>query len=319
MDLNLLKVFMSVMRMKSVSKAADMMNMTAPAVSQALNRLRDHYQDRLFVRQGRAMEPTIFAESLYESIEDAYGLIEKNTADEQHFDCLYSSRKFRIACHQDMSNIVVPELYRYLAKHAPNIQVVFDASHSNDDERQEELRLRKVDFILSNSALNEYSYENLILRDEPLVVAYSANHPRVDDTINYAMFFSEQHIVWRPQSFNFATLDSLSSQPIPKRQIVLSSESVYSSLILCANTEWLSPVTLIHVDKMMANNSNLKVAPLPFKARPLPFYLTWHKERNLDRGCIWLQELLIQLYASISYQHTDCQKIACSLSQSSLS
>jgi LysR family transcriptional activator for leuABCD operon len=61
MDLNLLKTFDAVMKSKSVNAAAEALNVTPPAVSHALNRLRDQYQDALFIRQGRGITPTSFA------------------------------------------------------------------------------------------------------------------------------------------------------------------------------------------------------------------------------------------------------------------
>ncbi|MEF1304760.1 LysR family transcriptional regulator, partial [Vibrio owensii] len=68
MDLNLLKTFDAVMKSKSVNDAATALNITAPAVSHALNKLRDQYQDPLFVRQGRGIVPTNFAIELHAEI-----------------------------------------------------------------------------------------------------------------------------------------------------------------------------------------------------------------------------------------------------------
>lgn len=65
MDLNLLKTFDVVMKTRSVNEAADSLGITAPAVSQALNRLREQYQDPLLIRKGRGIAPTNFAVELH--------------------------------------------------------------------------------------------------------------------------------------------------------------------------------------------------------------------------------------------------------------
>ena len=75
MDLNLLKTFDAVMKSKSVNDAATALNITAPAVSHALNKLRDQYQDPLFVRQGRGIVPTNFAIELHAEIKEPLSLL----------------------------------------------------------------------------------------------------------------------------------------------------------------------------------------------------------------------------------------------------
>lgn len=86
MDLNLLKTFDAVMKTQSVNEAALALNITAPAVSHALNRLREQYQDPLFVRQGRGIVPTNFAVELHADIQEPLSLLIDGAESRETFD-----------------------------------------------------------------------------------------------------------------------------------------------------------------------------------------------------------------------------------------
>ncbi len=96
-DLNLVRTFVAIYETKSVTQAAERLNLTQPTISHALSRLRDLYGDRLFSRGSPGLVPTAIAERVYEHLSVALTAIEGTVDARSSFEPLTSTRRFRIA------------------------------------------------------------------------------------------------------------------------------------------------------------------------------------------------------------------------------
>jgi LysR family transcriptional activator for leuABCD operon len=293
MDLNLLKTFDAVMKARSVNVAAETLGITAPAVSQALNRLREQYSDPLFIREGRGISPTNFAVELHAEIQEPLSLLLNGAKSRQFFDAMASLRTFRVSSHKDIDLMVVPNLTRYRQLHAPNIKIDAYNEHLNEQSRQDDLRMRKVDIILSTVPLEEYGYHNQKLFEQNLVVALSVNHPRIQGSISKEQFFSEYHVLWQTQRFDNYTLNSVSDNVLPTRKIAYTTASGLTGLVLAADTDWLCVNSRWHVERV-AKTGELQIFELPFETKPVPIYMTWHHSQRNDTGHLWLRNALIE-------------------------
>ncbi|HEY2255457.1 MAG TPA: LysR family transcriptional regulator, partial [Variovorax sp.] len=121
-DLNLLKVFEALMTEGTVTRAARKLSLTQPTVSNALRRLRDTFEDPLFVRSGAGIAPTRRAIDLWPPLADSLHAI-RETLDLEHFDALHSSASLSIAMSDYVAAIVVPRLAARLSKAAPSMQI----------------------------------------------------------------------------------------------------------------------------------------------------------------------------------------------------
>lgn len=292
MDLNLLKTFDVVMKTRSVNEAADSLGITAPAVSHALNRLREQYQDPLFIRKGRGIAPTNFAIELHEEIQQPLNLLLNGAKSRQHFNSEMSQRTFRISSHKDLDLILLPPLIEYRDQYAPNVKLSADVEHVDESNRQDDLRMRKVDLIITTTPLDEHGYHNEFLFNLPLVVVCSKDHPRVQGSLDHAQFFAERHLLWGTQRLNQDILDSLSCKPQPSRNIVYKTDSICNAVMMAAQTDWLCVTSQWHAD-LLAPSHQLQVFQLPFESVPLPVYMTWHHSQQQDTGHQWLKESLL--------------------------
>lgn len=297
MDLNLLKTFDVVMKTRSVNDAAESLGITAPAVSHALNRLREQYQDPLFIRKGRGIAPTNFAIELHEEIQDPLNLLLNGAKSRQQFQPELSQRTFRLSSHKDLDLILVPPLISYRDNHAPNVKLSADLEHANESDRQADLRMRKVDLILTTTPLDEHGYHNEFLFNLPLVVVCQHNHPRIQGTISHEQFFTERHLLWATQRRNQDIIDSLAIKPQPSRNIVYKTDSICNAVMMAAQTDWLCVTSQWHAD-FLAPSQQLQVLPLPFETTPLPIYMTWHHSQQQDTGHQWLKEALLEVTKS---------------------
>lgn len=292
MDLNLLKTFDVVMKARSVNVAAEILGISAPAVSQSLNRLREQYNDPLFIREGRGIAPTNFAVELHAEIEEPLSLLINGAKSRQYFNPLTSRRTFRISSHKDIDLLIVPTLTKYRAEFAPNTTIEADIEHINEQARQDDLRQRKVDIILSTVPLEEHGYHNLKLFEEDLVVALDINHPRIQGSISVEQFFSEYHVLWQTQRMDSYTLNSVSRTPLPERKVAYKTGSGLTGLALTAGTDWLCVNARSLVAKA-TRTGKYQVFEIPFEAESVPIYMTWHHSQRNDTGHQWLREALI--------------------------
>lgn len=292
MDLNLLKTFDAVVKARSVNLAADALGISAPAVSQSLNRLREQYNDPLFVRDGRGIAPTSFAMELHSEIQEPLSLLLNGAKSRQSFDAANSRRTFRISSHKDIDLLVVPKTTHYRSIHAPNTKIEADIEHLDEPSRQNDLRHRKVDIILSTVPLEDHGYLNHKLFDEELIVVASVDHPRIQGEITTEQFFAEKHVLWNTQRMDQFTLNSVSKNPIPQRTVAYKTGSALTGLALASETDWLC-VSSRNLSAKMQNNGRLQILELPFEAEAVPVYMTWHQSQRNDNGHLWLRNALI--------------------------
>ncbi len=290
MDLNLLKTFDVVMNTRSVNEAAVNLGISAPAVSHTLNRLREQYQDPLFIRQGRGIVPTNFAIELHAEIQEPLKRLLNGSKSRQAFDPATSQRTFRISSHKDLDLMVVPPLIKYRDQLAPNVNFKADIEHLNEKDRQTDLRMRKVDLILATVPLEEHGYHNKLLFEQQLVVVCRKGHPRIKDSITQEQFFAEQHLLWKTQRMDNYIMDSLVLDKLPQRKEAYATGSTCNSIMMAAQMDWLCVTGVWHA-KMMSKMLPLTILPLPFESHLLPVYMTWHNSQQSDTGHQWLKQV----------------------------
>lgn len=299
MDLNLLKTLDAVMKARSVNVAAEALGISAPAVSQSLNRLREQYNDPLFIREGRGITPTNFAVELHAEVQEPLNLLLNGSKSRQHFDAQNSRRTFRISSHKDIDILVVPTLTKYRNEHAPNTNIEADIEHLDEQSRQADLRQRKVDVILSTVPLEEHGYDNVKLFEQRLVVVLNASHPRIQGNITMEQFFAEEHIIWQTQRMNDYTLNSVSNVPLPVRKVAYTTSSALTGLVLASQTDWLC-VTASSIADKVSKIDKYQIMELPFSTEPVPIYMTWHHSQRNDNGHKWFRDALITSTQSIN-------------------
>jgi len=123
-DLNLLIVFETLMHERSVTRAAEKLFLGQPAISAALARLRSLFDDPLFVRTGRSMEPTARANEIFALLSPALDSISTAVSRATDFDPATSNQVFRIGLSDDVEFALLPPLLRRLRAEAPGVVLV---------------------------------------------------------------------------------------------------------------------------------------------------------------------------------------------------
>jgi DNA-binding transcriptional LysR family regulator len=122
-DLNLLVIFEAIYATSNISRAADRLGMSQPAVSNALARLRELIDDALFVRAPRGVEPTVKAREMIRPVREALGVIRQQLGDGTALDLATYRRIFRIVIVDALEPIIMPPVVRTLMSQAPGVNI----------------------------------------------------------------------------------------------------------------------------------------------------------------------------------------------------
>ena len=190
LDLNLLRVFRALLVQQSVTRAAATLGLTQPAVSHALMRLRECYDDPLFVRVKRRMEPTSHALELAGPICDALDRIAATF--ELRFEPKTIAQTFRIAFIDYGGIFFLPALLSRIGAEAPNVKIV--PEYVENAIGYARLQAAEVDLGVGMIRGNVETWRRSHLFDDPFVLVVRKDHPLKGVAISSADLARFQHV-----------------------------------------------------------------------------------------------------------------------------
>lgn len=294
LDLNLLLAFDALMTQRNVTRAAQQCFISQPAMSHALNRLRQFFEDPLLVRSATGMQPTGRAQALYQAVRQALELLEQELGREDSFTPATSNRRFVISTTDYVECVLIPPLIRRLQTEAPGVRIEIEILRDRLPEQA--LANGEVDLVLG---FDEYMQVPGSLRTEtwltePLAGLVAREHPVVTERITLAQLTELPHVFHSPLGTRESIVDSwLASQDL-KRSISVNSQSYMSAAAIVSQSDHL--LVLPHkVATMLAAALPLKTVTLP---QDLPAYhlnCVWHPLHDRQPALQWLRGLLRSL------------------------
>ena len=291
-DLELLLIFDEIYKTKNVTRAADNLGLPQSTVSLGLGKLREHFNDRLFSRTAKGMEPTPRAENAIEDVRRAIQALQHALADQPVFDPAGSNREFRI-CMTDISEIVlVPRLLNYLREHGPGIRV--DISKISPDSPQE-LADGTVDLAVGFMPHLEAGFYQQVLFDQHFVCLAAKHHPRVRDSLSLEAMASEGHVMVRSSGTGHAIVDKTLASEGVQRRVVLQLPSFLGVARIVAQTELLAIVPYRYGASMMASE-DIRMLPVPLELPSFQVKQHWHERYHADASNRWLRQVIADLF-----------------------
>jgi len=295
-DLNLLTVFDAVMQEQNITRAAHNLGMSQPAVSNAVARLKVMFNDELFIRHGRGIQPTQRAKQLFGPMRQALQLV-KNELPSSIFSPETSNRTFKLAICSPSDMRFAPRILRNVAEQAPNLRMQLEAEF--DAELTQKMRYQEVDFVIDYVRFDEPGFCCTELFSDELVVVAAGNHPRIGETITEAEFAAEQHAVLKsiPGVKMFA--DHIYNQHTSYQEAYQGAS--LSNIMYVAGQSDLIAVMPRWLAESVAQGQQLKILPLPFESAKISGYLSWHESSQKDKGHIWMRDQLLNVCGDSSY------------------
>ena len=293
-DLNLLPIFVALMEERSVTRAAERVGMTQPALSNALARLRATLQDQLFVRERYGIQPTPTALELAPTIAEALARLDDAVLGRQDFDPAEAERLLTIAPNGYAEFVLVPAIVSRLQKAAPGVKIGL-TPYGND--------LADTGVISGTTALVLGRIvdppDNLVvqhLMDEGLACVVRADHPEIGAGITRDQFERLKHVnVVPPGRMRAGLFQALARHEI-KREVAISVTNFFAVAEMVAVTDHIATLPDL-ICRRLAHDPRLKVLPAPFDLGSFPVEMAWHVRYRQDPAHRWLRSLISDVAA----------------------
>ncbi|MBZ0335167.1 LysR family transcriptional regulator [Marinobacter sp. AL4B] len=290
-ELQLLYIFDAIMTERSVTRAADRLSMTQPAVSNAISRMRQIWNDPVFVRKGRNIEPTSYALSLWDQVGGPMFSL-TNAVSATQFDPKTSQRKFRLAVTDVIAEMVWRPLVKLLEQEAPGVDVY--AVPYTPEGTHGDLREANVDLAVGMLQQHDHSLRSTWLFEGGFVLAMREDHPLAGRPITLEEFLEARHLLVTMSGDVHGFVDSYLDQKGQSRRIAATVNQFSIAPELLRETNLIAAVPeLISQDCGFING--LWMSELPFKVDPTSLYLIWHARHDRDPGVIWMRSHLERL------------------------
>ena len=293
-DLNLLVALDALLEEKNVTRASERLFMSQPAMSGALQRLRERFNDPLLIRVGRTMELTPRAEALIGPVREILLQIQSTIDVEPEFDPATARRSFTVAMSDFVSAVVLPEVMRRLISEAPGVKIEVAMLGGRDHER---LESGHVDMMIRAQVGTEHESRLITehLNVEPLfmdhwVCVVDANHASIGEELTLEEYASLPHV---SHDFGRKTpmLEEISHAQISLDVDVRASAPTFSTLIFMLPGTPLITVVPSRLARKLSNYIDVRVLQPPVDLPGLNEVLIWHDRYELDAGHAWLRSV----------------------------
>jgi DNA-binding transcriptional LysR family regulator len=287
-DLNLVRVFVTIFETGSVSGAAERLHITQPSVSYALSRLRTLLNDPLFKRSRDGMQPTFQAIQLYAKFRYSLAEIERAIAQTSHFEPRLSTRCFRLALSDLGEVFFLPYILKALKAAAPKIEL--EIIQIDIEKLGEWLKTGKIDAAICNRIDSPLNANCDLIFNERYVCLVHENHPRIGAEMTLEQFLEERHVVVSSVTGHHVVEDRLRQSGLERKiSLRVPHFSVLPEVI--STTDLL--VTLpSRVASMFASRSPTRVVELPFSVPSIEVSLQWNDHASDILAQRWFCELL---------------------------
>ncbi|HDY8225788.1 TPA: LysR family transcriptional regulator [Vibrio vulnificus] len=288
-DLNLIPIFVAIFEEQNLSKAAARLDISQPAVSKALARLRDIYDEPLFHRSPSGVEPTSFAVDIYPAMLTAFKNFTSTLSASSEFEAKVSNRIFSIACVSVASYELMPQLLKQIRQHAPNISLEVHPLFTEDYES--DLRLQRYDLIIDMAPRGWTTLKVEPIFSERLMVVCCADHPRIADACSVAQFLAEEHVVVSRWHARKSLMSEEDIADLAQRKIVYRASGALEMLPVIHGSEYIGmlPESTINA---FAGTYSIKAVSLPFEHDIYDLCAIWHPSRSSESAHQWLRNQL---------------------------
>lgn len=286
-DLNLLVIFDAIMREGSMTRAANRLSMTQPAVSNAVARMRIAWNDPVFVRQGRGINPSPFARSMWDRARPHLDDL-REMANPAHFDAASAQRIFRIGTSDATLGLLWLQLRQYAEHSAPGIN--FHAVPLTNPDSMAQLVDAEIDVAIDRPLQQPGSLvRSEALFDSHFVCAMRPDHPLAAEDISLQTFAGADHLLVSLTGDATGFVDELLQPHGLQRRVAMTINhfSLVPKLLTSSNLISVVPYGTV---AEAACRGELWVTRPPIDIPPITISLLWHKRSDKDAGQRWLRE-----------------------------
>lgn len=283
LDLNLLVALDALLVECSISRAAEKLHLGQSAMSSALARLREYFDDELLVQVGRRMEPTSKALALKDPVRDVLVRVEAAVLTQPEFDPAESDREFRLTVSDYTNAVLMPHLMALVQQQSGGVRFQLLPQVQNP---QRALERGDVDLMIIPQRFSSPEHPSEVLYNESFCCLVWEHSPLVMEELTLQKYLEHGHVaMW--QAYETSALAELGIH----RRVEVTTFSFATVPGLVVST---SRIATIHERLAILAQRWLPVVskPLPVSIPPMQQTIQWHKYRTKDPGLAWLRQTL---------------------------
>ena len=296
LDLNLLRVFDAVARARHVTRAAERLNLSQPAVSNALARLRVALHDELFLRRPGGVEPTALALTLAGPIAEALDRLAETLSVQAPFVPASASRVFPLAMSEYAEAVLAPPLLAAVARQAPGCMVAI--SHADRTNAMGLLEAGQAQLAIGVLAEPTALYTRLRLLPEGFRVLMRPDHPLAEGVLDVARYLGVPHLLHSPNGSRDGAVDGELAKTGRQRRLGAVVAHLSAVPAILHGTDMIMTLSS-RLAEMLGRSNGLVCRESPLSIRHVRLSLVFHRRFEADSGHVWLRQLLLQLARAV--------------------
>lgn len=294
-DLNLLTVFEAVYRERHVGRAARSLNLSQPAVSGALARLRDVVGDPLFTRTGRGMLPTPRAREFAKPVQSALLDLRRALGDRGEFDPATSDRNFNLLLSEIGQITFLPGIWSAARRHAANVKI--KVAQSGPSDRASDFEDGRIDLAIGFwPDLTQGLISKQLTQDHWVCMA-RADDGRLHDHLSLEEYLKLEHVSVMSGAGGDSIVSRILGRDKHARRIALEVTDFLAIPRIVLQTGLVATMPAL-----LASNFNdsgdFKLVKVPIRLPEIELRTYWHTKNDMDLGRIWLTELVSGLFGN---------------------
>ncbi|MDN5843062.1 MAG: LysR family transcriptional regulator [Alcaligenaceae bacterium] len=284
-DLNLLVFFDALMSERHVTRAAEKVAISQPAMSNALSRLRMLFKDELFVRTAKGMEPTPRAVELGMRVHAVLQQTTRLMSSDVQFDPATSRRDFSARLSDLVGILILPRLMARLRTEGPGVSL--DTIHLSPEQTIDALETDRLDIAVSMGLEHTSAIRSETLFNDRMVCVMGENHPLAQGRLSLKQFLSYPHLRVSMSPTDIRFVDRVLAEKNLERNIALNVTHWLLVPQIVGETDLLSVMSERAARRI--GGPGFVIRPLPFSTPSFSWQLYWHRRYEHSRAHQWLR------------------------------
>jgi DNA-binding transcriptional LysR family regulator len=283
-DLNLLRVFLAIWDLRSLTAAGDRLGLTQPAISHALRRLRERFGDPLFVRVANRMLPTDAAVRLHEPLDKAFELLNRTLQSGVVFDPRVTERAFRVAMSDIAEVYILPRLTTELSRISPFIRI--HVVPLVPDSVASSMRSGEIDLAIGAISVSDKDLISINVFNDRYICLVRAGHPIAKSKLTRSDFSKLRFFFARTTSSVYQLAEQwLADEDARPRIAVRGHFTTAPEIVRHSDLAAIFP-RLLALDLHRAKD--FRMLDLPFDLPPMEVRVHSHSRFANDTGIKWM-------------------------------
>jgi DNA-binding transcriptional LysR family regulator len=298
-DLNLLPIAFALYDELSVSRAARLLGMSQPAVSMALRRMREAFDDPLFIRIPSGITPTPRAHAIVQLARPLVQRLQQDLLKGEKFDAMTSTRTFTLALSDVGEMAFLPRVMESLRRQAPHCAIRSVAVPTG--QLAHELEKGEIDLAIGYfPALALKNFRQRRVSTQRFACLMRADHPLRSERLSVADFLAAEHIVIRAEGRSQEVAERFLERRKIRRNVALFTPHFLSVPFLVAQSNLVATVPRAVAVYFASMMPQLAVALPPFDITGFDLKLHWHRRFDNEPRSRWLRDQLATVFGNDS-------------------